>query len=732
MTSNPEGMEPIEELSPEELAEQQAEAARIAEEAKQQILADLARTVEHKFEERRGKRAEKERQWSESVRLYYGSAAVYGRGGATSDQPFGKDPKADRPDFNIVRTKCDIAIAQLISMQFAGGDKNWDLLPAGDASTDACMLMETEIADQLRETSFGRESRKAIENRVIFGVGILKGPVNTAKMDSSYAQGPDGTWTTQFTSNNTPSFVAINPWYAFPDMDTNDPCKLGDFIELHPMGKTELAKYMKHPGFMADKIQELLREDPASGTLNVYDQAAMGGQGHAMAQKNKYMVLEYHGPITSEQLASAGVTPSYDSVDGVTYYGEVWVSQGKVIRVELANIEDFTIPYMVCPYKDDPTCVLGIGLPMLVRDQQRVITQSWHMVLDNSSASSGPQVVIQRGLIEPADGEWELRPRKVWHLTDLSAKVQDAFQFFVTPNVTPDLMNVLMAAKQFGEEESGVPLLMAGLQSPQVGSDSATGLGMMQQASTTLLDLLNETWDDLINEKAIRRTYQWNMQYNPKPEIKGNFKIDVRSSSDFRNKQLYIRDMEKLSLEASQNPEMGKNVDMNELTRARLSMMHLPSSKIVRTLEQVAKVEQDMKANQQPSPDVLKYNVDVERLAVEKDRLKLEASKLAFEQAQAQQREQWENEERMAAAAARFTEAQAQVVKSQNEKDIAVLNLAAKDEQFRAKVAADVEISRQRNETQVFLAGMANTAKARDQMLVQEELKVKKEKGTGI
>ena len=86
----------------------------------------------------------------------------------------------------------------------------------------------------------------------------------------------------------------------------------------------------------------------------------------------------------------------------------------------------------------------------------------------------------------------------------------------------------------------------------------------------------------------------------------------------------------------------------------------------------------------------------------------------------------------MAAAAARFTEAQAQVVKSQNEKDIAVLNLAAKDEQFRAKVAADVEISRQRNETQVFLAGMANTAKTRDQMLVQEELKVKKEKGTGI
>lgn len=730
-TFNPEDQPPM--LTPEEIAEQEAEAARAAEEAKQAILQDLAKTVEMKFEERRGKRAEKERQWSEAIRLYYGSAASYGRGGSTSDRPFAGETKTDRPDFNIVRTKCDVAIAQLVSMQFAGGDKNWDLLPGTFESTDACMAMEEEIANQLRETAFGRESRRAIENRVIMGVGVLKGPVNTAKVYTKYEPTGEGdAWATKLESNQKPSFVSVNPWFAFPDMNTNDPCALEDFIELHPMNKTELAKYMKHPGFMPQQIQELLREDAMGGSLNVYEQAAMGGQTHTSGVKGKYMVLEYHGPITSDQLASVGITPAYDSLDGVTYYGEVWVCQGKVIRVELSNIESFEIPYMLCPYKEDPTSVLGIGLPMLVRDQQRVITQSWHMVLDNSSASSGPQVVIQRGLIEPADGEWELRPRKVWHLTDLSARVQDAFQFFVTPNVTPDLMNVLNAAKAFAEEESGVPLLMAGLQSPTVVTDSATGLGMQQQASTTLLDLLNEMWDDLMNEKAIHRTYQWNMQYNPRPEIKGNFKIDVRSSSDFRNKQLYIRDMEKLSLEAAQNPEMGKNVDMNELTRARLSMMHLPSNKIVRTAEQVAEVEQQQAQNQQPNADVLKYNLDLERVKVEKDRLRLEAERLAFEQTQAQQREAWENEERMANTYARIAESEAQVIKSQNEKDTAVLNLAAKNEQFMAKVNADMEIARQRNETQAYLAGIAATQKQRDQFLTQEEMKIKREKGTGI
>lgn len=720
-------------LSPEELAEQEEERLRKEEEAKQQILKELASAVEHKFEDRRGKRAEKERQWSEATRLYYGSAASYGRGGSTSDEPFASEKRQDRPDFNIVRTKCDIAIAQLISMQFAGGEKNWDLLPEYGESVDSCMAMEETIAAQLRATNFGRQSRKAIEDRVILGVGIMKGPVNTAKVEASYAKDPTtGEWVSQMTSNKKPSYVRVNPWYAFPDPNTSDPCSLEDFIELHPLSRTELAKYAKHPGFFAETISELLKEEPLSGTLNVYEQAARGRQSHTQGIKGKYMVLEYHGPVTSEQLASVGIAPAYDSVDGVTYYAEVWVCQGKVLRVELQNIESFEIPYHLCPYKEDPTSVLGTGLPLLVRDQQRVITQAWHMVLDNSSASSGPQVVIQRGLVEPADNNWEMRPRKVWYLNDLSARVQDAFQFFVTPNVTPDLMTVLNAAKAFSEEESGVPLLMAGLQSPQVATDSATGYGLMQQASTTLLDLLNEMWDDLINEKAICRTYRWNMQYNPDPGIKGNYKVDVRSSSDFRNKQLYIRDMEKLSLEANQNPEMTKHVNIGELTRARLSMMHLPSSKIVRTPEEVAAYEQQMAQNQQPSPEVLKYNIEVDRNAIEKDRLRLEEDRLQFEKQQAQQREQWENEERLANTYARITEAQAQVLKSQNEKDIAVLGLAQRNEQFLARVQADKDMTRQRNETMVFLEGLKATQKKRDQLLTQEELDIKREKGTGI
>ena len=67
----------------------------------------------------------------------------------------------------------------------------------------------------------------------------------------------------------------------------------------------------------------------------------------------------------------------------------------------------------------------------------------------------------------------------------------------------------------------------------------------MKHSSTTLLDFLAEEWDDQVTEKIIRRYHAWNMQYNPKPEIKGDYVIDVKSATEYKNKQMYIRDLER-------------------------------------------------------------------------------------------------------------------------------------------------------------------------------------------
>src|SRR5690606_10158650 len=158
---------------------------------------------------------------------------------------------------------------------------------------------------------------------------------------------------------------------------------------------------------------------------------------------------------------------SYDSLND-EYYGEVWVCEGEVIRIELESIEaSFRVPYYISVWEKDPASVFGFGVPLMMEDAQRVVNETWHMILDNSSMSSGAQVAMHKHQIEPANGKWELGPNQIWYLTDDSINVQDAIQFFNVPNVTRQLVPILQMAQAFSEEESQIPLITAGLNSPE-------------------------------------------------------------------------------------------------------------------------------------------------------------------------------------------------------------------------------------------------------------------------
>src|SRR5690606_12957502 len=111
--------------------------------------------------------------------------------------------------------------------------------------------------------------------------------------------------------------------------------------------------------------------------------------------------------------------------------------------------------------------------PLMMEDAQRVVNESWHMILDNSALSSAPQIAMQKHLVEPANGKWEFAPKALWYLTDSQATIDQAVQFFNIPNVTGQIVPIMQMAQGFAEEESGIPLIAAGLNSPEP-QDTAT------------------------------------------------------------------------------------------------------------------------------------------------------------------------------------------------------------------------------------------------------------------
>lgn len=696
-----------------ELNEAEREAKRIQEE----LLESLAHSIQTKFRDRAARRGTKEQQWLRSAELYYGKLAFTGNL-INRETPFELVNYTNRPDVNVVRSKCSIAIAQTFSMQFGTGNKNWDLWPAkanaDPSATDKAEAMSDVIEGQLEDSGYTTVCWKGMRDRVILGTAVLKGPESVGKMVRSYRQ-LDGstTWVPDLAVDYAPELKYINPWFFYPDDSVDEVKILSDTIELHPMTPLELKKLMKHEGFRAPAIEEVLEKKPAEWQEDTWRDFARLSENTANLFKNKYVVLEYHGPITRTQLDKLEIEPCYESLND-EYYGEVWVAEGKVIRIELEAIEaSFRPPYYMSVWEKDPGSVFGFGVPLMMEDAQRVVNETWHMILDNSSMSSGAQVAMHKHMVEPANGRWELGPNQIWYLTDPGTSVQEAIQFFNVPNNTEMLIPVMQLAQGFAEEESGIPLITAGLNSPQA-TDSATGSLIIQQASTTLLDFMSEEWDNCITEPAIGAWYAWNMQHNPDPSIKGQFSVDVRTSTQYKNKQMHIRDLEKLSVECSQNPELAAWVNQGSLQRVRLAAMNIPDSSIVKSEDQYLADKEAEAAAQGPSPELMQLQLEARKIA-------LEEAKLAFELKQQQQREIMEHAEKMEATRARLVESEARVTVSQNEKEIEILKLMQRNEEAAAKLLSGEKMQRENLQTQVFLTSLQEARAQREAAIKEQE-----------
>ncbi len=730
-----------------ELAE---EELRKEEQALNEAYDSLAGSITRKYKDRAARRGSKEQEWLTASSLILNSLAVNSYN-TNPDRPFESRNTKYRPDRNIVSTKCDLAISQIISSQFAGGEKNWDALPPDILPPEIpdiierCESMEHTIANQLEECDYMTEAYKAITQWVQLGTGIIKGPVNYGKMKKTYVpqMGADGqrVWVPQVTTEYKPYLSWVDVWKFYGDDTTNIINNGEDTIEVHPMSTLELQKLADNPGFMPEVIYEFLKIGPDDSPSDSYANSTSVSASTNSMYKNKFQVLEYHGPVSRDQLNKLDIVPSYD-MPGDVYFGEVWVLNNKIIRIELENIEGcHKPPYSGVVWKEDPASPYGFGVPIILKDHQRVTSESWHMMLDNASASSGPQIIINQDLVEPADGSYELAPGKIWYTTDVGGtKVGDVFSQFEIVNTTPYIINILDRAVAAAEEESGIPAMLAGLESPQVTTDNATGMAIEEDRSTTLLDFKSSQWDRYITGPRFEAMYDWNMQFNSDDTIKAPMTLRIRPATEYRNKQKHIRDMEKLIVQAAQNPIMSEYLNIGELVRAQLGMMTLPTRSIVKSSEQVQREQEEKAKNPPPpSPEEMKFQEAMTRLELEKEKLALEREKLQFEVGLNQRREEMENEERLANTYARVAEAEGQVVKSQNEKEIALLTLAAKSEIEAKRERLTAGIALQNDATNRYLKGLDHTAKARDQLIKQdendiyrEEMQLKREKGSGI
>lgn len=736
----------------------------VAEEEKlqkaiEEVYSRLAAKVDKTLQERMSTRKVKEAQWMEAAQLYLGGLAWPNY--HSNDFPFGIENSKiaeRRPEHNIVRNKCETAIAQTMAYQFAAGDKNWDLRPPenGDAIDEQDMLaimqmqgqqmspeqvmnykismMEKEMASHLERSNYAIEARKAAWDRVVLGTGIMKGPTNATQLrkvwGKSYTSDGQVVRVPYMKAEHVPCIYRVDPWYFFPDDSVTDISDAEDTIEVHLMSKMQLKELLQNPGYFQEQILEVLEEEPKTYDNSPFTDPSYLTQGRNV-YKNRYVVIEYHGPMCRKDLETIGRTPVIDSPDD-EYYVELWVVNGRVIRLEYENLEgSYKCPYAVSVWEPDPATLFGFGIPMLVRDQQRVVNETYKMLLDNAGISAGPQVIVDTTILEPAEGGVVCEPWKVWLIKEFGQDASKAIQFFMPPNAFEGLSALFNMSMGLADMESSIPNLSMGMNNPTGAPASATGMAIAQQNAASPLFYKSEQWDDQITKPIIQMLYEWEMQYNPKEEIKGYFDIDVRTSTSFLQSSMEQQKLERLRMEISQGSPLGEWINMDQLAQVSLTDMRLPYKTLVKSPEQV---EQERANTPEPPPDpnLLKAQAELARVEIDKQRLELEAQKIQLELNQKHQQAVMEYQAQMRTDDIRSQEAQASVLKAQYDFQAAMAAVAAKSENDRQKILKDITVENMKQQTEKFLAGVESQLRVQDQSLVNKEMEIKRQTGSGI
>lgn len=501
----------------------------------------------------------------------------------------------------------------------------------------AAEAMQTVMDDQLEEADFNATQRQVIHNKVVLGTGILKGPVIQARVKRHYEQQeqtdeatgiPLKVWKEVVEEDLEPGVASVSPWDFFPDMRavSMDDCEFT--FERHRYNRQSLLELKKLPGFMATQIDAALAAGPAAAMSGLVDQASSEDLRNKRAS-SRFEVLEYHGPITVEELRACDAPVPANADPHGQMQGVVWMCNGLVLKASLSMMDDHESMYDTVPFERDDTSIFGFGLPYRMRHSQAAGNSSWRMILDNARLTVGPQFVYRAGKVVPVDGDHRLAPNKGWKITDPNLSVKDAFDVFaVSPNFK-SMFDILTMVREFGDEETGMPMIAQGQQSPSI-TKTAEGMSILMNSANVVLRRLVKEYDDWITSRFIRRLYRWNMRYHEREDIKGDFKIKALGSAALLLMEQQSKGLMQLAQLAATNPEFAQRTKWGDLYRGIVKSLRINADSLVMTEEEFAQ-EMAKRAQQQQGQMPPELQVKMAQVQVAQGKLQLEQQRMQIE-----------------------------------------------------------------------------------------------------
>jgi hypothetical protein len=580
-------------------------------------LAKLGTEVERQLSQFRTDRNLLETQWLKNLRQYQGKYddAVAANIPDERSHVYPRD----------TRIKIKGGVAKMMEMMFPAQDRNWGLsvspipnIPKEDLqrvidgltlqaqgqpvdsdsieravrafAEDRKDKMEVEIDDQLNDPGidYPQLCKRVVRSGYIYGIGVARSPMVRTQTERVWTPDPENLTyraVTKTIRRPYPEYVRI--WDIYPDLTARTWEDQEMLFERMVLTRHDVTNLQKRPDFIKVNIKEYLRDFPHGNyTAQTFDaelQQLDKTANLADRTARRYEVYRAFGFVSGHTLRSVGIEISEEELSQ-DILADIWVIGNTVIKAQKAAFGDsISDHYHAFVYaEDEDSGLTGVGLPEEIRDSQMSLCASTRALMDNMASTAGPIFEVNQDLLPV--GRKDIGAIHAFKTIYREGEMQDA-QFPAIRAITTDshvseILSIISMQRQQLDIESNLPSILMGNAPDQLGEAFRTSQNMsMMMGSANMVTKDTVRAFDKFTTSLIQSMLDWNMEFNPKDEIKGDYQVVAKGNISLVAKEVRGAALDQFVTTLS--PEERAILDTYGLLVDRLKSRDLPTDRLL-------------------------------------------------------------------------------------------------------------------------------------------------------
>ena len=453
----------------------------------------------------------------------------------------------------------------------------------------AAKKMQKKIQDQLDEASASKHLRSTAFEMALFGTGVMKGPF---AVDKEYPNWDDDTGEYSPIFKTVPQVSHVSVWNFYPDPDANNMEEAQYVIERHKMSRSQLRALKKRPYFRSQVIDEAISMGENYDKEYWEDDLSDYAPEHGI---ERFEVLEYWGMVDVEMLLDQGVDIPRELQDTDELQANVWICNGKLLRMVLNPFKPARIPYMASPYELNPYSFFGVGIAENMDDTQTLMNGFMRMAVDNAVLSGNLLIEVDETNLVPGQ-DLSVYPGKVFRRQGgAPGKAIFGTKF---PNVAGENLQLFDKARVLADESTGFPSFAHGQTGVMGVGRTASGISMLMGAASGTIKNVIKNVDDYLLRPLGEGLFRFNMQFDFDPEIKGDLEVKARGTESLMANEVRSQRLMQF-LQVSSNPALAPFAKFQYIIREIAKSLDLDPEKVTNNMNEAAIQAELMKQFQQ-------------------------------------------------------------------------------------------------------------------------------------